>query len=345
MLHSSEWCSQTEKLQVVFAIEMFSAKLLRVTSISLKSGTFVKCQNAYSTKTRQAFRRAETVKKGRSLRDIILTPANNNNFLVGKCAVAGASVLGMGSLCYYGLGLSNEVGAYEKSMIWPDYVKTRIRDTYLYFGGSVALTAASAMAVARTPAIMNLLSKFPIATGLGGMAVAFCCIQALRSIPYQKGFGSKQLTWMALCGVVGTSIAPLYFIGGPLLMRAAWYTAGVVGGLSTVAACAPSEKFLSLGGPLAMGFGVVLAASVGSMFLPPTAALGASLYSISLYGGLVLCGGLLLFDTQRIIKQAETPDYYGTRTYDPVSNSVSIYLSAVNIFIRIAIHLFNGKRK
>lgn len=41
------------------------------------------------------------------------------------------------------------------------------------------------------------------------------------------------------------------------------YTAGVVGGLSAVAVCAPSEKFLYMGGALAVGLGVVFAASLG----------------------------------------------------------------------------------
>ena len=48
-----------------------------------------------------------------------------------------------------------------------------------------------------------------------------------------------------------------------------------MGGLSTVAACAPSDKFLSMGAPLAMGLGVVFCASIGTMFLPPTMALGS----------------------------------------------------------------------
>ena len=63
---------------------------------------------------------------------------------------------------------------------------------------------------------------------------------------------------------MGAVIAPLTLLGGPLMMRAAWYTAGIVGGLSTVAMCAPSEKFLNMGGPLAVGFGVVFASSIGS---------------------------------------------------------------------------------
>lgn len=66
---------------------------------------------------------------------------------------------------------------------------------------------------------------------------------------------------------MGAVIAPLTLLGGPLMIRAAWYTAGIVGGLSTVAMCAPSEKFLSMGGPLAVGFGVVFASSLGMIHL------------------------------------------------------------------------------
>lgn len=72
-----------------------------------------------------------------------------------------------------------------------------------------------------------------------------------------------------------------------------------------------------------MGLGVVFVSSIGSMFLPPTTALGAGLYSISLYGGLLLFSAFMLYDTQRIIKQAETyptsPKLYGVRAYDPVN--------------------------
>lgn len=53
------------------------------------------------------------------------------------------------------------------------------------------------------------------------------------------------------------------------------YTAGIVGGLSTVAVCAPSGEFLTMGAPLSMGLGVVFASSVAGMFLPPTTVLGA----------------------------------------------------------------------
>merc|ERR1712189_70514 len=111
-----------------------------------------------------------------------------------------------------------------------------------------------------------------------------------RSIPYTPGVWSKHLAWLAHCAVVGAVIAPICLLGGPILYRAAWYTAGMVGGLSTVAVTAPSDKFLYMGGPLAMGFGVIFMSSIASNFLPPTTALGAGMYSIAMYGGLVLFG-------------------------------------------------------
>ena len=99
-----------------------------------------------------------------------------------------------------------------------------------------------------------------------------------QSIPYKEGIGAKQLAWALHCAVLGGVIAPLCFLGGPLLTRAAIYTGGIVGGLSTIAVCAPSDKFLYMGGPLAIGLGLVMAASIAGMWLPPTTALGAGEY-------------------------------------------------------------------
>lgn len=58
------------------------------------------------------------------------------------------------------------------------------------------------------------------------------------------------------------------------------------------------------------------------MFLPPTTALGAGLYSVALYGGLVLFGMFLLYDTQKIIKRAETHPTFAAVPYDPINKYV-----------------------
>ena len=117
-------------------------------------------------------------------------------------------------------------------------------------------TAGTAAAVFRSPAMMSMVTR----GGLMAMGVSIAAMigssMVARSIPYTPGqLGSKQLAWLAHCAVIGCVIAPLCLLGGPVLTRAAWYTAGMVGGLSTVAVCAPSDQFLYMGGPLAMGLG------------------------------------------------------------------------------------------
>merc|ERR1712241_28286 len=206
----------------------------------------------------------------------------------------------------------------------------------------------TAVAAFRSPAVMNLVNRGGF-IAMGATIAAMIGAQILvKSIPYELGFGAKQMAWLLHSAVVGAVIAPLCMLGGPILTRAAWYTAGVVGGLSTIAITAPSEKFLYMGGPLAMGFGVVFMSSIASAFLPPTTALGAGLYSIALYGGLVLFSGFLLYDTQKIIHKAErTPvNGYGVAKFDPINNCISIYADTLNIFIRIAqILAMGGNRR
>jgi len=245
---------------------------------------------------------------------------------MGQGALAGAAAIGLGALAFYGAGMSGEMGAVDKAVVWPQYVKDRIKDTYMYFGGSLVATAGTAAAVFRSPAAMNLVTRSGfIAIGVSIAAMIGSSMVA-RSIPYTPGVGSKQLAWLAHCAVVGAVIAPIC--------------------LSTVAVCAPSDKFLYMGGPLAMGLGVVFCASLGSAFLPPTTALGAGMYSIAMYGGLILFGAFLLYDTQKIIYKAERhPVGYGAPPFDPVNASISIYMDTINIFIRIAQLLAGGNRR
>ena len=71
-----------------------------------------------------------------------------------------------------------------------------------------------------------------------------------------------------------------------------------------------------------------------------------TLYSIAMYGGLLLFSAMLLHDTQRIIHAAanQPMDSPGSR-FDPINHSMSIYMDTINIFMRIAIMMAGGKKK
>ncbi|XP_053163733.1 growth hormone-inducible transmembrane protein [Hemicordylus capensis] len=298
----------------------------------------------YASRARMGLRRGKT---GEEIKEAAFEPAMETALKVdqmGKWILAGGAVVGLGAVCYYGLGMSNEIGAIEKAIIWPQYVKDRIRSTYMYFAGSVGLTALSAVAVSRSPALMGLMMRGSWLAIGATFAAMIGAGMLVRAIDYEHSPGPKHLAWMLYAGVMGAVVAPLTLLGGPLLIRAAWYTTGIVGGLSTVAMCAPSEKFLNMGAPLGVGFGLVFASSLGSMFFPPTSAFGAGLYSVAVYGGLVLFSLFLLYDTQKVIKRAETQPLYGTgiQKYDPINSCMGIYMDTLNIFIRVATMLGAG---
>lgn len=273
------------------------------------------------------------------LKDRLMGPPTENAYGMGKGAVAGAALMGLIALGYYGLGMSNEPSIYDHSTVWPQYVRDRIHATYAYFGGSCILTAASAAAVFQTDALLQLIMRTGWISTMVTMGIVMATGALTQALPYEPGLGTKQLAWALHCAVLGAVIAPMCFLGGPLLLKAFMYTGGIVGGLSVVAACAPSERFLHIGGPLAIGLGLVFAASLASMWLPPTTAIGAGLASLSLYGGLILFSGFLLHDTQRVVKAAEHYPEHGHHVFDPISHAMAIYMDALNIFIRIAIIL------
>ena len=68
---------------------------------------------------------------------------------------------------------------------------------------------------------MHLFPHYPQAIG-ATFAAMIGSGMLVRSIPYQEGFGTKQMAWLLHCGVIGAVVAPLAMLGGPLLMRAAW---------------------------------------------------------------------------------------------------------------------------
>lgn len=264
----------------------------------------------------------------------------------GMLSIGLAGAAGIGALCYYGLGMSNVEGALERSVLWPQYVKDRIHSTYAHLGLGFGISTAAAYASFRSPTVMRLMASGSPMLAIGSLVAVIASSVVVQSIPYEPGMGLKQLAWAGHCSLLGAMLAPLSMFGGPALIRAATYTAGIVGGLSAIAVCAPSERFLMSTAPLSLGLGAVVASSIGSMFLPPTSKIGLGLYGIALYGGLIVFSGMLLYDTQKTIKKAELHPAYSMAPYDPINNSLHIYMDILNIFIRmVQIFALGGQRK
>ena len=95
---------------------------------------------------------------------------------------------------------------------------------------------------------------------------------------------------------------------------------------------------------LVAGLVAVCLASIGSVALPTTAIRTLSvLENISLYGGLAVFSGFVLWDTQKIIKKAES--VHSSRQLSPINDALGIYLDFINLFIRILAIMDSRRRK
>lgn len=140
----------------------------------------------------------------------------------------------------------------------------------------------------------------------------------------------KHAFWLAFQLSQALFLAPMYFFAPAVLGRAALYTVGIVGGLSYVATTAKTNEYLYIGGPLVAGLTVVILGSFAPMILPVTAVRSLALADmVAIYGGLVVFGGFVLYDTQMIMHNARMG------RNDPAAESISLELDFLNIFIRL----------
>jgi FtsH-binding integral membrane protein len=156
----------------------------------------------------------------------------------------------------------------------------------------------------------------------------------------------KHLFWLTFNACQAATLSPLFFLNPAILSRAALYTCGVVGSLSYIGATANNDKYLYMGGPLLAGVTVVALSSLAPMALPLGTRALAITESISLYGGLAVFGGFVLYDTQKILHHARLAER-GVIARDPMKEAIGLELDMINIFVRIVqiLTMQGNKRK
>jgi len=150
----------------------------------------------------------------------------------------------------------------------------------------------------------------------------------------------KHAFWAAFSLSQSLFLSPFFFLNPAILGRAALYTFGMVGSLSYIAATAKTDQYLYLGGPLFAGLTLLILSGLAPMVLPVTAVRTLVLSeSISIYGGIAIFGGYILYDVQRVMLHARL----GYK--DAITESIALELDVVNLFIRIAYLLGVMRRK
>ncbi|KAH9486370.1 Growth hormone-inducible transmembrane protein [Psilocybe cubensis] len=223
--------------------------------------------------------------------------------------------------------------------------RSLLNDSFKYTGGGLVLTALAARNLFRSGFAFRLMSANPwMVLGVSLVGSIGTMMGTIYTAP--ENTVQKHLFWLGFNACQAATLSPLFFFSPAILSRAALYTVGVVGSISYVGATATNDKYLNLGGPLLAGVTVVALSSLAPMLLPSMGMRSLMIAeSISLYGGLALFGGFVLYDTQKILKHARLAEQ-GIMKADPIKESISLELDMINIFIRLVqILAMQGNRK
>lgn len=268
-------------------------------------------------------------------------------YSLGAKLTGGCAALGLGALVWNGFNVSNNIRSVDRASFWPDYVKNRIATSYSYLFNGLLVTGCATYGVLRSPRLMSLASRGGMMAMIGTIAGMIGLQMVTRSVPYEETL-AKNAAFAAHAGFMGFVIAPMVAMFGDVVAQAALYTAGMVGGISAIGWTAPSNEYMKMQGPMAMCAGAILIAAIASPFFNPVSGPGGAIFSIVLWGGLVLAGAGVFMSTQRMIHTAEAhpaPSVYQTRAFDPVNASLGLYIDTIMIFQRMLFILGSSKRK
>lgn len=246
----------------------------------------------------------------------------------------GLGASGLGYLMYHN---SKANANYQKQLISSqvsmksEIVNQRTRDTLVYFCGGLGLTSVSAFALSKFPKMLQLSSAGMSA--LITLPVMFLLIHKIRTTPISDS--TKPLYFVAFNTMIAFSLCPLAAYAPVSVLRdAALLTGGTFAGLGAVAVTSKDDAFLGLSGILGAGLGGLCAISIANIFMQST-----MIHNIWLYGGLGLFLAFTLYDIKEIQIKAKKE-----QRFDPMWNSLSIYLDFINIFVRLVSILGNRKK-
>jgi FtsH-binding integral membrane protein len=298
-----------------------------------------------------------------------VSQGNNTGALITG-VVGTAALLGFG---YYGLKYLNkprEIITYTATgepVVYTDTstsiskgVHDYLYKTFSYVAAGASLTAVSAIAAFRSGIAYRMIGMGPL--GSIGLFAGTIATMYITQAVSPSNTVLKHSMFAAFNGLMGLSLCTLgLFAPTAILVKAGLYTLGIIGGLTFIAMNAQEERFLLWGGALSGALLVLIIGSFARILLPAHfVRTGNFLDNLFLYGGLAVFFGLMLYDTQRVMRNARqfeevkrlaASEQAGYRQLaqiprpDYISESISIYLNVVNIFIRMVMILARNQQK
>lgn len=253
-------------------------------------------------------------------------------------ALAGLGIGGLGLLMFnsgkvredYNKSLLSSGNLMEKSIS-----QQRTRDTVIYFTGGLFLTSAITALMLRSPSVLRASNSLaPILLTLP--ASIYCMYKVYTTPMTPKTTTAKHLAWVAFNGLMAFSLVPLIAVSELAVIRDAFLvTSGAMAGLGLVAYNSKDDSFIGTRGILSACLGGITAVGIANIFLKSNA-----LNNIWIYGGLALFLAFVIYDVKEVQVRAKH-----SLVFDPMAESIKIYLDFVNIFIRLLYIMNNRQRR
>ena len=220
----------------------------------------------------------------------------------------------------------------QKTELCEQVVLDRIKTIYKYVGGLLAITGAMSFLMYKA-GLSYEMAKLGMLKCVGiHLATCIPLVIGTMLTDFEKNPQLKHTLWTGFAVAMAGVNSLLWFHGGPLLLQAVLGTGCIVGGLSAWVASSHSTSFNPCRGALYVGLGIVVGAGLSNMIWPMQIFHPLLIFqTLTIYGGLAIFSGLLVLDTQTLVEKARTSDIY-----DPINESLNVYLDILNIFVRIA---------
>merc|ERR1712228_474002 len=211
-------------------------------------------------------------------------------------------------------------------------IRNRIYKTYAYFAGSIGITGLSAFVcfnyTKHSKQALIRMNKHPKWYLLTSLIASIALLIGTKMTSIRRRPILKHLLWCAMHIHEGAVLSILGFIGGPIIIKAAMYTAAILGSISLIAASGSDEKVLRMGAWLGVGLGFLMGLSAIEWVYP---SIGKSnlFQNVNIYGGLLLFGLQTAYDTKKVLMRAKKLD----QEYDAINEQMDLYLNSINFFL------------
>jgi FtsH-binding integral membrane protein len=208
---------------------------------------------------------------------------------------------------------------------------TLVRRTYALVFASIVVTMLGAGFAVTQPSLFTAVARHPFITFLCALVPLWMAMRNHRTFPQNLGF---TFLFTFIEGIWISPLLVLYERMQPGVLGQAGLLTLTTFGVLSLYAVFSRRDFSAWGGFFMIGLWVLIATSLLNMFFRnPTASLWLAA------GTLFVFGGLLVFDTWRIVRSGA----YGEDDYVPAA--VQIYLDLLNIFLAVLQLLGGGNRR